>query len=702
MRLIYLCIVLCMLGAVDARAVVKTSQEDGDWSTIAWWPAGEPQAGDTVVINTNVSGMLGGNFGELIVDPEKHLTIVGDRPQVESILSYGRITIVGSVTLRVMGSVVNAGVIDGEGTVEMIGADAVLSGGGAFGNLSINARPAGSLAMASPLVATSLSIADGNQLDIGSYTAVVSGAYISSSTSGALGLAGTGLVTLRGSAFGTVRAPVRFEDPPTGPLSKRTIPTITGYFGDSTGGVSLHASRRIDLSMLVGPVTIDSGAALITSGIGENGTITVPGNVTVLGTLTSDDERYRWVVGGDFINRGMAQGITLVMSAAACTVRSDSGIWDPSMSLIYQSSSNGRLRIIGELALSTLDIAGASAADTNIVVDAGSYPLIVRHGFTSNAASHNRLVSDSIVRIRSTSRGMVSGTTIFDGFWDAHIAGIYGRADRYVRISAPKEVTGAFTVLGSLEVDKQYLLTIDTSAAVQGNGGISGSIALARGAEIRFDGDVSIGRGITGDGVLRLAGVHARFDLSGEVGEGVLVEIGGAGAATVRAERSLLLPRLSVRAGGHLEEGSDARIVVTREFSSEIAYEAGVLPASRACGVAAPAPQEISASIEAADSAAVPGAGYWRRFSVPTTEVQRGAFVDLPLAVPVHAGWNLIGGASLSVHAADIRAEGTEILSGFFLYHPDGTAERVTLLEPGRGYWIRVSERGSLVLDRSR
>jgi glucose/arabinose dehydrogenase len=92
----------------------------------------------------------------------------------------------------------------------------------------------------------------------------------------------------------------------------------------------------------------------------------------------------------------------------------------------------------------------------------------------------------------------------------------------------------------------------------------------------------------------------------------------------------------------------------------------------------------------------VPGRGYWLKFQ--SAEV-------IPIAgepryedtVDVLPGWNLIGGISVPVDVDSIAAEPPGIIaSAFFGY--DGSYFPTPAIEPVRGYWVKLSGAGVLIL----
>ncbi|MBI3194396.1 MAG: T9SS type A sorting domain-containing protein, partial [Ignavibacteriae bacterium] len=92
------------------------------------------------------------------------------------------------------------------------------------------------------------------------------------------------------------------------------------------------------------------------------------------------------------------------------------------------------------------------------------------------------------------------------------------------------------------------------------------------------------------------------------------------------------------------------------------------------------------------------GLGYWLK--MPATETK--TYLGWPLnthIVPVAAGWNMIGSLSTSLATNKIHSTPSDIIqSDFTTYSSDGYVSSTTL-EPGKGYWVKVSATGDLQLD---
>jgi len=65
--------------------------------------------------------------------------------------------------------------------------------------------------------------------------------------------------------------------------------------------------------------------------------------------------------------------------------------------------------------------------------------------------------------------------------------------------------------------------------------------------------------------------------------------------------------------------------------------------------------------------------------------------------IEVEAGWNLIGSVEDTVDVDAVKTSPSGILSSDFFELPPGAGyETATMLQPGEGYWVKVSEAGSL------
>ncbi|MDI6767078.1 MAG: T9SS type A sorting domain-containing protein [Bacteroidota bacterium] len=91
------------------------------------------------------------------------------------------------------------------------------------------------------------------------------------------------------------------------------------------------------------------------------------------------------------------------------------------------------------------------------------------------------------------------------------------------------------------------------------------------------------------------------------------------------------------------------------------------------------------------------GKGYWNKLK--KTEL---LFAGSPIetdTVSVNAGWNMIGSISIPISISSVVTQPEGIIrSLFFGYKSDGYVMSDTI-EPGRGYWIKVSQAGEIILQ---
>lgn len=93
------------------------------------------------------------------------------------------------------------------------------------------------------------------------------------------------------------------------------------------------------------------------------------------------------------------------------------------------------------------------------------------------------------------------------------------------------------------------------------------------------------------------------------------------------------------------------------------------------------------------------GRGYWLKFdgaqSVPVTGLLM--IVD---TIDVKAGWNMVGSIGVPVTASTVTSIPGGLVSSSFYSFDNGYAVAPTIV-PGKGYWVKVSEAGKLVLSGS-
>jgi hypothetical protein len=93
------------------------------------------------------------------------------------------------------------------------------------------------------------------------------------------------------------------------------------------------------------------------------------------------------------------------------------------------------------------------------------------------------------------------------------------------------------------------------------------------------------------------------------------------------------------------------------------------------------------------------GKGYWIKFPAAQTVTMTGG-ARLADTVEVFAGWNMIGGLSSPIEVDSVGSiPGGMEASPFYGYN--GGYEKSSILEPGKGYWVKVDLQGKLVLGRA-
>ncbi len=93
------------------------------------------------------------------------------------------------------------------------------------------------------------------------------------------------------------------------------------------------------------------------------------------------------------------------------------------------------------------------------------------------------------------------------------------------------------------------------------------------------------------------------------------------------------------------------------------------------------------------------GPGYWLKFA----SAQNASFAGTAISgdsIPVAVGWNLIGSISNPVAVSSISSLPPGIIASSYYAYQGGYAPALTI-EPGRGYWVKTSQAGQLVLASS-
>jgi len=93
----------------------------------------------------------------------------------------------------------------------------------------------------------------------------------------------------------------------------------------------------------------------------------------------------------------------------------------------------------------------------------------------------------------------------------------------------------------------------------------------------------------------------------------------------------------------------------------------------------------------------VNGRGYWLKFGGNHLIFSKGEMRQSD-SIPVNSDWNMIGSVSRPVAVSDIQQDPPGIISsGVFGY--DGGYVVDSVIVPGRAYWVRVSRKGTLILN---
>ncbi len=91
------------------------------------------------------------------------------------------------------------------------------------------------------------------------------------------------------------------------------------------------------------------------------------------------------------------------------------------------------------------------------------------------------------------------------------------------------------------------------------------------------------------------------------------------------------------------------------------------------------------------------GRGYWMKFSSGET-ISHDGLERTDDTIAVAEGWNMVGSVSSSMAASSVGSiPGGIVTSNFFGY--DGGYSNSVTLEPGKGYWVKVSQAGQLVMS---
>jgi len=91
------------------------------------------------------------------------------------------------------------------------------------------------------------------------------------------------------------------------------------------------------------------------------------------------------------------------------------------------------------------------------------------------------------------------------------------------------------------------------------------------------------------------------------------------------------------------------------------------------------------------------GEGYWLRFDEAGSTTITGNSIN-ELTISLNEGWNLISGISTPLNISDIQDTDGIIISGTVYEFTSGSYFNTENIEPGKGYWLRANNSGSIIL----
>ena len=97
------------------------------------------------------------------------------------------------------------------------------------------------------------------------------------------------------------------------------------------------------------------------------------------------------------------------------------------------------------------------------------------------------------------------------------------------------------------------------------------------------------------------------------------------------------------------------------------------------------------------DSIIIEGMGYWLRFESAGNTTIIGNTIN-ELTISLNEGWNLISGISIPLNISDIQDPDGIIISGTVYGFTSGSYFNTGNIEPGKGYWLRANNSGSIIL----
>jgi len=92
------------------------------------------------------------------------------------------------------------------------------------------------------------------------------------------------------------------------------------------------------------------------------------------------------------------------------------------------------------------------------------------------------------------------------------------------------------------------------------------------------------------------------------------------------------------------------------------------------------------------------GFGFWLKFGSSETIPITGDMI-LEDTIEVRTGWNIIGSLTALVAVSNIKSDPPDIItSQFFCYNQAGVYQETNIIQPSKGYWVKVNKNGSIIL----
>src|ERR1041385_3911906 len=93
----------------------------------------------------------------------------------------------------------------------------------------------------------------------------------------------------------------------------------------------------------------------------------------------------------------------------------------------------------------------------------------------------------------------------------------------------------------------------------------------------------------------------------------------------------------------------------------------------------------------------LPGSGYWLKFANPETIAIAGSFLTYD-TIQLQSRWNLVGSLSITVPPTGRSSNPPNIIAtNYYSYSKDNGYTSVSILEPGKGYWVKATQAGKLI-----